>query len=236
MRKRVARSPGNAEAVGPKSERETERERVAKSRERLEEAERLVEAAVGDIAEELPAKRGPGKPKRVYTREEVREHILFVESLLLQPGLTEAQRASACQRRFGFARSRYYTLQSRIREVWAREDEHLIAVRKNEQTRRVMRHLQGAMGQKDANGDWVVRPNWAAVARFEDLLADLHGTREPIRIDIDARASEAVMMVVAQMTPEQVQARLDAYAQKMALAERVEREQVIDVPAMPAKH
>jgi hypothetical protein len=166
----------------------------------------------------------------------VRDQILFVESLILQPGLTETQRARAFQQRFGTSKTRYLTLQNRVREVWAREDDHLIASRKNEQTRRVMRHLQGAMGQKDAAGAWAVRPNWSAVAKFENLLADLHGTREPLRIDIDARASEAVMMVVAQMTPEQVQARLDAYAQRMALAERAERELVVEASAEPAKH
>lgn len=156
---------------------------------------------------------------------EAREHLIFVESLLAQPQLTERQRQVACFKKFGFGLGRLRDLSVRVRSSWEKEDAHLRMQRKAEQTRRIYRHLAGAQGQRNDDGTWKVKPNWSAVAKFEDLLADLHGTREPLKIDIDVRASEAVMLVIAQMTPAQVQARLERYGQRVAIAERVEREE-----------
>lgn len=178
----------------------------------------------------------PPRLKKTYSPDEVREQVAFVESLLCHPESTERQRQLACTKRFGFGLGRMRMLVARVREQWEKEDAHLRQQRKAEQSRRLYRYIGNAASTTDQKGN-TVRPNWAAVARFEELLADLHGTREPIKIDVDTRASEAVMLVIAQMTPEQVQARLERYKQCVEATEGAERGLLPEAsPPDPTKH
>jgi hypothetical protein len=169
---------------------------------------------------------------RSWTREEADAQEAFIENMLLErPDYTEDKRAEVVREKFGIGKGRLRTLTERVRSRWEKDDSKLRMQRKAEQARRLLRHMSKAQGQRDRQGNWVEKPNWSAVAKFEALYADLCGTREAIKIDIDVRMSEALTMVIAQMTPEQVQEQLERYNEDVRLADEYRKRVVIDVAA-----
>lgn len=167
----------------------------------------------------------PGSRQRRWTPEETREQMAFVEQVMLErPDLTPRRRAILCHQKFGIGAKRVEGLVSRVRQAWESEDTELRAKKKSEQGRRILRHLSAAKGEKDERGAWKTKPNWPAVAKFEELYASLYGTRDPIKVSVDVRMSEALIVAIAQMTPEELMEEVEAYNREVELAEAYRRE------------
>ncbi len=191
----------------------------------------------------MPRRRKEGAPKFVpptgfeeghvtkrYTVAEAREHLQLVEQLMIQ-GTGAAAIARVCKMRLGIGAPRCAALRARVTEAWSREDSERRGELKAAQARRLQGYIQQARGRRsDDNKGWAERPDYQAIGRFESLLADLHGTREPIKIDLTVQASASVMHVISAMTPEQVNARLQRYVELKRLAEERQR----DLEALPA--
>jgi hypothetical protein len=169
---------------------------------------------------------------KVFSVAEVREQERVIEDLLVRglghgtifravrepPGTLAADgkpRATA----LGIGQARARKLIDRIYERWRIEDGPRRAQRKAEQIRRLTHDAEVARSSK----------NYNAVARFEELLADLMGTREPIQVNHDVRVSETVLHVFGMLRPEDMHDLMNEYRQTHALAEQARR-------LLPASH
>lgn len=183
----------------------------------------------------------PRRPRgrRVYSLVEVRDMERLVEQALLR-GLGE--QATTRQLRLtgrwpevgvSFVRK----IRTRIREEWNREDEQARASHKAEQVRRIRTYLDHARGEPKLDeqrriipGEWVRPPNHHALAKYENLLAEILGTKEPIQFSIDVQVQESLMLVIGNMRPGDMDA---------LLVEAEEQEQLATlarstVPQLPA--
>ena len=97
-----------------------------------------------------------------------------------------------------------------------------------------MRMRLHAAGEQNTAGDWIREPNHAAVAKYESLIADFQGTREAIKIDVDVRASQACLTVIAGLSPEEVQGYLAKYKENVRLANEMREMQAKALPAKTA--
>ena len=101
-----------------------------------------------------------------------------------------------------------------------------LVINKAAAARRLLRYI------RQAQGDGTRKPDFATLAKFEGLLADLQGTRAPLEIAVDVRVGEAVKAVIAGMTAEQLNERLAAARERRALAESAQKllaPRIIDV-------
>lgn len=165
-----------------------------------------------------PPPAGPVSAQAVVderTAEQVEEeqHVGFIVSLLAR-GFGMRTVADACRVRFGFGPVRTRNLLRRAREALKVEVEDRKQYAKAEQIARVRARiaelLEPRYGKplRDENGKVlrdkageVVRErypvNGAQVARFEELLADLEGNREPTRVAVAVALTEAAQRVFA---------------------------------------
>lgn len=164
----------------------------------------------------------------VYTRDETKQHEEAIAQLL--PSQTLAAIARHMHREFGISSKRVARLAARVRERWVREDEAsgALAVNRAEAIRRVKRMLAIASGKRSADGAWTEKPNHAAVAKYESLLAQLQGTNAPIKLDLEVRVSASIQGVIANLTAEQVR---EISERQRELRELAERERLRSLPA-----
>ena len=158
-----------------------------------------------------------------------RQQLRVVEQLMMvgmaAPAIVRAMQQQEQQQheRFACGVGRTALLMRRVREQWGQEDEGARPVAKAAAVRRILRYIQAAQGERrpaNEGGGYRVNPNWSAVARFEALLADIQGTRAPIEVNVDVRVGQAAMVVLANMTSEQLAERLAAARERRMLAER----------------
>lgn len=134
---------------------------------------------------------------------------------LLANCLSERDIVAACldpKAELGFARaSQVRRAIVAMKDEWAQQDVEQQGRNKAAATRRVLTHIQRAVAEK----------KWAPVAQFERLLAELQGTLEPIRIEVDVTQAQraALAGAIAAMNPEQVIA-LAQLRREIAAAER----------------
>jgi hypothetical protein len=142
--------------------------------------------------------------KTTWTRAEVDAQEQRVEGLLLQAASTA--QIVATLRDMGVKRRRAAQLVSRIRDRWSRETEATRAYTRDEQIRRVKRYIQRLQGRPKIVDDqivgWHEQPNYPMLHRWESLLADLEGNKEPLKINVDVRYTEAMLAVVGSMPGE----------------------------------
>ncbi len=170
----------------------------------------------------LPPSRTPQNPirpaLRIYTKAETYEQTRTVESLLTQlSGFSTI--AAICRKRHGIGLNRVRTLMGRVVDTWAKEDEANKGTNKGAAIRRIVRMRLHAEGEMNEQGTaWLREPNHPAVAKYEMLLADLQGTREAIKVDVDVRASQACLTVIQGLSAEEVQKYLTKYKENVQLA------------------
>lgn len=175
--------------------------------------------------------RKDGRPITTYTVEENKAQEATVEALLVQAVGTAAI-ARVCRERHGVSPTRVAKLISRLRARWAAEEEANRPTNRASAIRRCMRSLQEARAgvpktEQDANGravqvGWLTPPDHRLAYRYECLLADLQGTRSPIKFDlnVDARVSGALGVVIASLSPEQIAQRLAVARERTEKARR----------------
>lgn len=156
-----------------------------------------------------------------YTLQEARAQLAYVEDLVIE-GASASQITRLCQTRYPtITKLRVKTLLERVKERHTREDAEARDEWKAAQIRRLHQYRRQCAGVPilNANGErvgWTIKPDHKAIIAYERLLAQILGTLEPVRVDVDVRYTEAMLSVVAQMTGE------DA-AEYLAEAQETER-------------
>lgn len=193
------------------------------------------------------------KGRRNYTTDEVREHYEFVENMMLtRPGLSDRERARITRERFNFGHKRLLRIQTKIRERWIKESEEKRKGNKQEQINRLFKYIDLARGRRvqvldkktrepvyDEEGnpvlEWKEKPNHQALARYEALIAELLGTREPIQVSVEVQMNQAILHVIQGLTPEQEERLFQSYQENVMLADKARAllpPGTIDVPAI----
>lgn len=158
--------------------------------------------------------------------EERRKRLDFIEKLLVA-GVNTGRIESACREAFNppMPKTSVAKYIEQVRARWAEEERTNRVHYKAQAMRRLYGHV--AEARKAAN--------WAAVAQLERLLADIQGTKEPVEVqlNVDATVTEAVLHVVATLSPERRRAMIEEQRRLRELAQRVEGCDVVEVPAEP---
>lgn len=93
-----------------------------------------------------------------------------------------------------------------------------LLVRLSENAVDVPRRQVGKDGKVTVTYVRQTRVPWSSIVRTEELLADVEGTRDPIRVEHDVRLRASIMGVIANLTPERMEQLLErAQARKAAL-------------------
>lgn len=159
-----------------------------------------------------------GRKRKVWSLVETRQQEHDVDSLLAQ-GLSTNQIVIHMRKAHGVGEQRTSILLNRTRQRWAQEDEVARASNKSAAIRRITRRVNDldTRLQLDAKSDpkAKMKPGdvtlmHAALHKWEALRADLEGTRAPVKVEMDVQVSAAILTVIAQMTPEEVQEELAA--------------------------
>lgn len=177
--------------------------------------------------------------RRKWTQIQVSQQLQVVEGLLTQ-GSNANQIKQALARpplNFSLGYNRVTALMARVREKWRDEDESARVAWKSAQIRRLHNHLRKAQGRepnKQVEGDKGEKINHSAVLGYENLLADLQGTKEPILVNVDVRYTEALTLTVASLTPDEIESWIDEYDTTMADAARARELGVAPSTQQPA--
>jgi hypothetical protein len=146
--------------------------------------------------------RGTGK---IWRRDEVREHLKYLEQQYAS-GSTYTRICELAYAKFGLKTSRTKTLLVRVRKAWEAADNENRAHEKARQSRRILNYIAHARGTyDDIKKKWIRSPDHKALLGWERLYADIHGTKAPVKIEVDVRMSQAVANVMAALTPAQMQ-------------------------------
>ena len=137
-------------------------------------------------------------PRRPMPSIEVRTKRRAVISQLLAQGLADRDIVTAClDEKHGLGYPSRLAVEKTLAEVkdeWVAIDAEQAPRLKSMAVRRILDHIAKAKAQKA----------WTAVATLERTLADIQGTREPIRIEVDVTAEQrsALAGAIASMAPD----------------------------------
>lgn len=123
----------------------------------------------------------------------------LVEQCLVT-GLTNRKIVDVVQSEYPYATA--HTIKNLIEEIgldWAKEEEFRRPMNKQAAVQRIIGHIMKCRDAKD----------WANVARFENLLADMQGTKEAVTINVNMTVTGALMNVIGGMSNEQMQDALN---------------------------
>lgn len=141
------------------------------------------------------------------TRSQLAARESFVERLLLA-GATHANIYKLAARPttadppgLGIGKTAAVGAIRRVMDRWVAESEADRSFNKVTAVRRLFSHMQDARRDK----------KWSAVLGCERLIADIQGTREPIRIDLNANVNMALVNCIGAMTSEDREALLAEY-------------------------
>ena len=160
--------------------------------------------------------------RRIWTRAEAEAQERDVETLLAG-ATTDAQVISALRQRHQVGAVRTKSLMARVRARWAREDEERSSSNRSEAIRRAKRMLRQVLERLNppdpkhapSTGDLVRLHSTAH--KWETHLADLQGTKAPLRLELDLQVSQAILQVIATMDADEVAEEL---AQQRALEQQ----------------
>lgn len=160
--------------------------------------------------------------RRTFTPDEVRAQESAVEQLLVQ-GVTNRQVALTMRKQFDVGEARTRTLINRTHQRWEAESELGRASRKEATVRRISRRIvsldQRLQGQRGEHGEVVVAPVTkpgeiaaihGALHKWESLLAEVEGTLAPVKVEVSVQVSQAILQIIATMTPEEVSQAMSA--------------------------
>lgn len=117
----------------------------------------------------------------------------FVENCMVQ-GLSTTKIQTLASQEYAVSRSTIARLVSYIGDRWIKEEEDRRPLYKSAAMERLARYSRKAAEEK----------NWSAVARFESLLADMQGTKEPIRIQVTAQVTTAMLNIIGNMSTDDI--------------------------------
>lgn len=168
-------------------------------------AKRIVSTSFGKNTREKPLSQ----------REAMR--LAFIERLFVE-GIPEARIFTLARRPtqptddkpagLGIGYDKAKRLLGVVKERLVRESESLRPTNKAAAERRILGDIQAAKAAK----------NWAAVRGFESLLADIQGTKDPIRVDVSVTQRSAVVHLIGNMTDGEFTELVDEYEELEARA------------------
>ncbi len=168
-----------------------------------------------------------------YSPEETREQYAYVSNGLIS-GLSTADVRRGFLEKFGANRkNRFHTMFVRAMEAFKTEDAARRDNTRSEAVRRITRRIPRLDSQihAPATPTRSLTGLVLAVATHEKLLADIQGTRAPIKIDVDVRVSESIAHVIMNLTPEQVTEYQHRNAERKRMAAAYEAQ----MAALPRK-
>lgn len=172
-------------------------------------------------------------PRAKWTKEQSEQQLTWIEAGIIK-GLSERQMQGAILRTHGqrLSLTRIRTLKARVTEAWKLEGERTRPLSKQAQLRRLYEHLDSARGKKDKDGRFIEKPNHAAIGRYEQLIAEVEGNFDPIKIDVDIVHREALMEVLGNMTEQNMAALVAAYDEMHTLAQEAAQQQNRPLPQL----
>lgn len=142
----------------------------------------------------------PGTYKRVVTPSDRAKRETLIEELWFQC-VDERRIIAIAKRELDIGPTATRVVLARVRERCQREHEENRVAWKHQAVERISREIRDAKKESA----------WGAVASFERLLADIQGTREPLRVDVNVAVNQAVVHVIGSMSAEQMQLLLEEY-------------------------
>lgn len=117
----------------------------------------------------------------------------FIETLVIK-GASKMSIEDECKSRFGVGPVAVSSSLKRIADRWSKEEEERRPLWKMAQVSRINEHINDAKS----------KGKWDAIARLENLLSDITGTKEPIKIQISHQITVAMMSVIGNLTEEEI--------------------------------
>ncbi len=152
-------------------------------------------------------------------KAELRFRLLSVERMLLRPtaqtAIVEYARST-----WGIGRNQTLRLIERVYDRWTVEGERDRPRVKEAQVRRLRQMLGRIHDTYDQSKPDRWLRNVASAVAVERLLADVQGTREPVKIEHDFSRLQAVDGAVASLSPEKFAAAVAEYRREKELASR----------------
>lgn len=147
----------------------------------------------------------------VYQPRETADHMRQIEGFLLRGvSINRIAEVMLADPKVRISRKRVIVLAGRVKERWAAEDQDMRGSWKGAAIRRIQNWITRALGEDaryDERGNLVRREtkiNHSAIARYEHLLADIQGTREPLKLDMHVEHTEAIAAVIMDMTEQEL--------------------------------
>jgi hypothetical protein len=144
-----------------------------------------------------------------FSPAEVERQMAAVRELMLRGhGFKVITRHMRLAFSVGEARTR--KLMQRVQDAWlsrAADDKQYYRSWTEARLLAVIAQLHGERNKPEdwpKLGEWKVRPNWSALIRFEELLAKIQGTIQPVKVDVNLTVNAAVHHVFYDLTPEQI--------------------------------
>ncbi len=117
----------------------------------------------------------------------------LVEALLIK-GKSKTNIVAECKAKFGIGNNAVTTSMRRIAERWAKEEEERRPLWKMAQVSRLNDHIAEAKE----------KGKWDAVGRFENLLSEITGTKEPIKVQVSHQITVAMMSVIGSLSEQEI--------------------------------
>lgn len=164
----------------------------------------------------------------VVSKRERRERFLLVEELLKR-NVSRAKIAQAMRDKYGLGASRAERIVEDVFASWMSESgQRTLAEEKEHQVRRLAFLAEKA--RTDAQGKELPPEKWdrETILACEREIAKIRGTYDPVRVDVNVRARDAMIALLEKASPEEL-LRLDEVGARLAIGGGV-----IDVPALDA--
>lgn len=155
-----------------------------------------------------------------WTALQDEEHMLFILNLRLRHATTQ-QIITHCRATYGFGQYRTRNLLQRALEQLKTSSSEEMGFAKYEAAARIKARLREAMTPRIDERTKKAKPltvqMHGVILRYEDLLADLQGSRAPIEVKVSQVVHVSAMNVLAHMEPARLEAMLErAKARKLA--------------------
>ena len=163
-----------------------------------------------------------GKIGRRWSIEQVQLQLQTVEALMLV-AVSTASIVQEMKTRFEstVSKGRVLFLMGRVRERWLEEDREARPTNKAAQVRRLKGYIaRASRGERNAKGEYVVKPDLKTVKELEQLLCRIEGNEAPVEVNVDIRVGQAATQIIAGLTREELQEMMEeAREEKMKAAQ-----------------
>ncbi len=128
---------------------------------------------------------------------------------LIVEGRPRAERVSIMAREFAMNDAGVARLQAEILAEQKAEDAEVAGNRREIQAERILNHIRKAL----------VTGNHGAISRYEELLAKLHGTETPTKIEVDVRGqvTNSILALVGGLTEERLAEMIERRAARLGV-------------------